>query len=86
MQEVIIYRNPAEAAMWQSYRENPEIILFFIVWIATFAVAFTVINYGTNALASRFCSVTTARKLKNGYLALALATGVSFFSVYAFIF
>lgn len=39
MQEVILYRNPLEAAFWQTINENPEYVIYFLVFAVVFIFA-----------------------------------------------
>ena len=42
MQEVIVYRNPLEAAVWHSLSSNGEIIFPMIAGVVVFCVVFAV--------------------------------------------
>ena len=33
MQQIIVYRNPMEAALWNSTSSNPDVVLGIIIWM-----------------------------------------------------
>ena len=33
IQQIIVYRNPIEAAIWNSMSSNPDVILYIIIWM-----------------------------------------------------
>lgn len=33
IQQIIVYRNPIEAAIWNSMSSNPDTILYIIIWV-----------------------------------------------------
>lgn len=33
MQQIIVYRNPLEAALWNSTSSNPDVVLGIIIWV-----------------------------------------------------
>ena len=44
MQEIIVYRNPVEAAFWHALTDSPELIIFMMIFIISFVVAFLVLS------------------------------------------
>jgi len=33
IQQIIVYRNPVEAALWNSTSSNPDVILYIAIWV-----------------------------------------------------
>ena len=33
IQQIIVYRNPLEAAVWNSMSDNPDVMLYLIIWV-----------------------------------------------------
>lgn len=69
MQEVIVYRNPAEAAVWGILQDNPEIVLGLLLWLVLF---FTLASIGTRIVHTKI----QWNKRKNYDYAVIAVSGV----------